>query len=234
MEKLTNSQKSIWVIEQYYNGSTVNNICGSAIIEEQVNIAMLKKAVEIVCKKHDNFKLQFKVEDGEVKQEVLEKNEPQIEDISVENEEQLKKETEKIVRTSFKLEQSYLYKFYIFKFKDGKGGFMLNIHHIIADAWTLAFICNEIIEIYSKIKKNESIETKAIYSYLEYINSEQQYLNSEKYQKDKLYWQDKFVEIPELATIPGSKQNRDENNPPGFRRKKSEDSVRSRPRRTRC
>ena len=152
-------------------------------IEEQINIAMLKKAVEIVCKKHDNFKLQFKVEDGEVKQEVLEKNEPQIEDISVENEEQLKRETEKIVRTPFKLEQSYLYKFYIFKFKDGKGGFMLNIHHIIADAWTLAFICNEIIEIYSKIKKNESIETKAIYSYLEYINSEQQYLNSEKYKK---------------------------------------------------
>lgn len=217
MEKLTNSQKSIWVIEQYYNGSTANNICGSAIIEEQINIAMLKKAVEIVCKKHDNFKLQFKVEDGEVKQEVLEKNEPQIEDISVENEEQLKRETEKIVRTPFKLEQSYLYKFYIFKFKDGKGGFMLNIHHIIADAWTLAFICNEIIEIYSKIKKNESIETKAIYSYLEYINSEQQYLNSEKYQKDKLYWQDKFVEIPELATIPGSKQNRDENNPTGER-----------------
>lgn len=214
MEKLTNSQKSIWVTEQYYKGTSVNSICGTAIIEEQINIAMLKKAVEIVCKKHDNFKLQFKVEDGKVKQEVLEKNEPQIEDISVENEEQLKKETEKIVRTSFKLEQSYLYKFYIFKFKDGKGGFMLNIHHIIADAWTLAFICNEIIEIYSKIKKNESIETKAIYSYLEYINSEQQYLNSEKYQKDKLYWQDKFVEIPELATIPGSKQNRDENNPP--------------------
>ena len=60
---------------------------------------------------------------------------------------------------------------------------MLNIHHLIADAWTLAFICNEIIETYSALKQNKEIETKAIYSYIDYIKSEQEYLESEKYQK---------------------------------------------------
>ena len=37
MLKLTNSQKSIWVTEQYYRGSSINNICGTAIIEEKID-----------------------------------------------------------------------------------------------------------------------------------------------------------------------------------------------------
>ena len=98
MEKLTNSQKSIWVTEQYYKGTSVNSICGTVIIEEKIDVAMLKKAIEIVCEKHDNFKLQFKVEDGKVGQEILENNELKVMKILAEDEEQLKKKIQNIVR----------------------------------------------------------------------------------------------------------------------------------------
>ena len=225
MEMLTNSQKSIWVIEQYYKGCSINNICGLAIIEEPIDILKLKQAVEIVCKKHDNFSLQLEIEKGEIKQIVSEKKELPIYTICVANSDELEKETEKIVRTPFNLENSELYKFYIFKFENGEGGCMLNIHHLIADAWTLAFICNEIIQIYSNLKQNKEIEKDAIYSYAEYIKSEQEYLKSEKYQKDKLYWEEKFSQIPEIATIPGSKKNVDENNPIGERQQFNLDTT---------
>ena len=49
MIKLTNSQKSIWVTEQYYKGSSINNICGYAIIEEQIDFDKLEEAIQIVC-----------------------------------------------------------------------------------------------------------------------------------------------------------------------------------------
>ena len=87
---------------------------------------------------------------------------------------------------------------------------MLNIHHLISDAWTLALICNEIIKTYSALKQNQEIETKAIYSYIDYIKSEQEYQKSEKFNKDKQYWLERFKTIPEVATIPGSvKENID-------------------------
>lgn len=225
MGNLTNSQKSIWVTEQYYKGSSINNICGSAIIEEQIDFEKLKKAVEIVCQKHDNFRLQIEVEDGEVKQVLSEKKETKIDTILVATPEELKKETEKIVRTPFRLENSELFKFYIFKFENGEGGFMLNIHHLIADAWTLAFICNEIIKTYSDLKQNKEVETKAIYSYIDYIRAEQEYLESEKYQKDKAYWEEKLKTIPEVAKIPGSKLNADESNPASERKQFNLDAL---------
>ncbi len=223
MGNLTSSQKSIWVIEQYYKGSSINNICGTALINEKIDFETLKKSIEIVCQKHDNFRMQIKIEDEGVRQVLSEPKEIQIDTVNVASKKELEEERKKIVRTPFKLENSKLFKFYIFKFENGEGAFMLNIHHLISDAWTLAFICNEIIKTYSALKQNKEIETKAIYSYIDYIKSEKQYQESEKYQKDKKYWKEQFSTIPEVATIPGSKENIDDTNPEGERKQFSLD-----------
>ena len=219
MGNLTNAQKSIWVTEQYYKGSSINNICGTAVIQEKVDFEKLKESIQIVCKKHDNFWLEFKLNKGNVEQVLSEKKEIQIDTINIAGKNQLNLERDKIVKTKFKLENSKLFKFYIFKFIDGKGAFMLNIHHLISDAWTLALICNDIIKTYSELIQNKEVETKAIYSYIDYIKSEQQYQESEKYNKDKQYWLERFKTIPEVATIPGSiKGDIDETNPAGERK----------------
>ena len=220
MGNLTNAQKSIWVTEQYYKGSSINNICGTAVIQEKVDFEKLKESIQIVCKKHDNFWLEFKLNKGNVEQVLSEKKEIQIDTINIAGKNQLELERNKIVKTKFQLENSKLFKFYIFKFIDGKGAFMLNIHHLISDAWTLALICNDIIKTYSELIQNKEVETKAIYSYIDYIKSEQQYQESEKYNKDKQYWIERFKTIPEVATIPGSiKGDIDETNPAGERKK---------------
>ena len=212
LEELTSSQKSIWVTEQYYKGTSINNICGTTIVEEKVDFEKMKKSIEIVCAKHDNFKLKLKIKDGDVMQ-VLSEEQNTVEVIDVVDLQEMEKVREKLVRTPFKLENSLLFKFYIFKFKDGTGAISYITHHLIADAWTIAFICHEVMKTYSALKQNQEIETKAIYSYIDYINSEKEYLKSEKFQKDKSYWEEKFSNIPEVANIPGTRQeNIDLNN----------------------
>ena len=219
MKDLTSSQKSIWVTEQYYKGSSVNNISGFALIEEQIDFEKLEKAIQIVIQKHDNFCLRLKIYDGEIKQVLSERKKVEIDTMVFATKNELREVAEKIAKTPFNIEKSELFKFYIFKLKNGQGGFMPSVHHLISDAWTIALISNEVIKIYSELKKNQEVETEAIYSYIDYIESEQQYLQSEKYQKDRTYWEEKFVQIPEVATIPGSKENIDESNPLGNRLK---------------
>ena len=43
MFELTNPQKSIWVMEQFYKGTNINNICATLTINEEVDIEKLKK-----------------------------------------------------------------------------------------------------------------------------------------------------------------------------------------------
>ena len=95
MKELTYSQKSIWVTEQYYKGSSVNSICGTAIINEKVDFEKLKESIQIVCKKHDNFWLEFKLNNGNVEQVLSEKKEIQIDTINIVGKNQLEEERDR-------------------------------------------------------------------------------------------------------------------------------------------
>ena len=204
---LTSSQNSIWVTEQYYKGTSINNICGSAIIQEKINFDYLKKAIQIVVKKHDGFWLKFKIKDSELIQYLDDKRTFNIETIKLKDEKDLTNVINKIAKTPLELEDSVLFKFYLVEFNDGHGGFIPVTHHLITDGWSFALISNEVINTYSQLIENKEVKSNSIYSYLDYIQSEKEYLKSEKFIKDKAYWDDLFQEVPEVASIPGSKSN---------------------------
>ena len=82
---------------------------------------------------------------------------------------------------------------------------MISIHHIISDAWTAGLIVNGIMDIYESLVKNNSFNENTSFSYLNYINSEQEYLSSPKFQKDAEFWHSTFDSIPVTAQIPSKK-----------------------------
>ena len=78
---------------------------------------------------------------------------------------------------------------------------VITAHHLISDAWTAGLVVNEIMDYYEKIINSQIIDNQNP-SYLDYITSEQEYLNSEKFNKDKEFWNEIFKTVPEVATIP--------------------------------
>ena len=55
--ELTNPQKSIYLTEQYFQNTTINNICGSVLIRQKVNLKLLNTAINFFVKNNDSFKL---------------------------------------------------------------------------------------------------------------------------------------------------------------------------------
>ncbi len=204
MEELTKAQKLIWITEQYYKNTSINIISGTAIFEEKMDFKNLKKAIEIVCTENDNFRLKFKIKDGKLMQ-YISKDEIQIKIIEVKDYNEMLKEREKIIKKPFTIEDSILFNFDIYKFNDETGAMVLTMHHLIGDGWTNALVCQEVARIYNKLIKKEYTEDEKVNSYIEYAKIEQEYIKSERFQKDKKYWEEKFKKIPETAVIPGSK-----------------------------
>ena len=66
------------------------------------------------------------------------------------------------------------------------------------------------VQIYSKLLKNEEIIPKT-YFYKDYINSEKEYLSSDRFKKDKEFCNEALTPLPEVATIPIF-ENRDQKN----------------------
>ncbi len=199
--ELSNAQKSILVTEQFFQGTTINNICVTIPIFEELNFELLEKAIIETLNKNDIFKIKLQKEENDIKQYISNEINSNIIYYSVQNETELKQIAKNIVSKPFSLLESYLYNMHIFKFPNNQGGFIINIHHIISDSWSLGFIIKEIIKTYSDLKNNNYEPVDSAYSYEQYLNSEKEYINSEKYQKDKLYWQNIYETIPEIAHI---------------------------------
>ena len=189
---LTNPQKSIWNTEQFFKNTSVNNIGGTIIIKDKINFSLLKKSIYEYVKTNDSFliKLCFD-EKGDIKQYIGDFLPFDIDYISFSSLEDLYKFEKKDCERIFNMLDSNLFHFTVFSLPDGTGGVVLTVHHIISDAQTVNQIAPKLMNFYSSFLNNtkpEFIQT----SYIDYINSEQKYLQSEKYNNDKVFWENLF------------------------------------------
>ena len=83
-----------------------------------------------------------------------------------------------------------------------KDGLIISIHHIIGDAWTAGLIVNGVMDIYESLINTGSLNENKSFSYLNYISSENEYLHSQKFEKDSDFWSSIFDSIPSVAEIP--------------------------------
>ena len=205
--KLTNPQKSIWVTEEYFKGSAINNICGTALIKEKVNLRLLEKAIRTTLLNNDIFKIKFSMNDNNIIQYVSDYVNSDIVYLCAKNLKDYKNLLDKIVSKPFHLLDSHPYNFYIIKLPDGQAAFCLNIHHILADSWTLGFLSKQIVKTYCAYLLSDIPYKYETYSYVDYIKSEEKYKNSKRFLKDKDYWNKEFETIPDIPFIPGSIKN---------------------------
>ena len=201
---LTNPQNSIWLTEQYYKNTSVNNIGAYIIFNEKINFDVLKKTVNELVRLNDNMRLIFKFENNTLVQYVSEFKPFDIEIVELKSKHDVINTTKNFSNNPFKLENNLLFKFLLCKLPNNHGGVIINIHHIISDSWTLGLIGKEIADIYCKLL-NDNLEFDKYPSYLEYIDDEKKYLNSSRFIKDKAFWEEKFKSVPEVASIPSYK-----------------------------
>ena len=201
--ELTNPQKSIWYTEQFYAGTTVNNICVSGTLYGQIDEDILKQAINNVVRQNDSFRIHVVLDNDIVKQYISDYKEFNIDVEYVNTESEVIQLEKKEAEYKFDVIDSDLFKFKIAISKGNFACIILTVNHLIADSWALGLVIQEIIKNYNSIKNNE-IFNPDTFSYLDYINSEKEYINSKKFTNDKSFWNQIFSTIPEQATIPGS------------------------------
>ncbi len=203
---LTNPQTSIWLVEQYYKDTTINNICASGLVYENVDIELMKKAINNVIKQNDAFRIHIIQDGGNVKQYIAEFQEHQFDIVYVKDENESKEFEKQEAVQKLNILDCDLYKFKLAVLENGFVDIILTASHLISDSWSMGLVIQEILKNYNALKENIEFE-KDTFSYEEYIKSEIEYKQSEKFKKDKAYWNDIFKTVPEQATIPSIKES---------------------------
>ena len=190
--ELTNPQKSILLTEQFNKNTSVSNICGTLSIAEKINIDALEKAINLFIKNNDSVRIHLFEDSSKIKQFIKNYSFVDIEKVTITNQCPLSKLEEIVISKPFTLLNSDLYRFVIFKNSDSTGGFIANLHHIISDAWTMSLLIDQIMSYYTSIIQNSPIEHTINSSYIDFIEEEQTYIKSSKFERAKDFWEKQF------------------------------------------
>ncbi|MBS5854792.1 MAG: amino acid adenylation domain-containing protein [Clostridium sp.] len=205
---LTIPQKAIYLAEQYSSGTSLNSIGGNLIIEENVNLDLLEKALNIFVKNNDALRIRIHMENGTPMQYISPYEPFYLKRVFLKEKSDLEGLTSEIINAPFTFLDSTLFYFSLFKFEDGSGGFNVSLHHIISDAWSMSLLVDSVLKIYSNLLNNTPINEDVNYSYLDFIKNEQDYFNTSRFKKDKEFWNSFFSTEPQHILISQKKEKR--------------------------
>ncbi len=194
---ITDAQKTIWNTEKFYKDNPIVNISGTCTINCKVNFELLEKAINQVVMNNDALRTKITIKNGEPVQYFEDYNKFKVKTYNVLNEKDLEQLIKKNLNKPLSYKEDSMVKFIMFKFPDGTGGVNIVINHMISDAWSAILISSEVAGTYDKLLNNEKDTDNIESSYINYIESEKEYKNSEKYKKDKLFWERYLSDLPE-------------------------------------
>ncbi|MBA4534498.1 condensation domain-containing protein, partial [Brevibacillus halotolerans] len=198
---LTQPQQRIWYSELLFPNTGVSSISSITKLRGNINLSALQQALNMIIGLHDSLRIQLTSQNGFPQQYVEEHSDKEFEclDFSgVDGEAQALKWLDEHNRTPFELFHSELYTFTICKISDQEYWYNLKIHHIVCDGISANMFMNQVNKCYSQIANGEPLEIAANHAYFDFIQTEQDYEKSDRYQKDKTYWVDKFSTLPEV------------------------------------
>lgn len=197
MFPITIPQQNIWNLQKYYSKSSISNICGMLAFEGRKNPDLLAEAVNAFVKNQDGMRLRFMEKGKEVFQYAVPYEWVEIPKLHFDDLNEAEKFFEQEGKKPFPMTESAMYRFFVFDTPE-ESGVCLCLSHLISDAFTLGLFCRRIIEYL----QNPDVETEHnIASYLDFVQAETDYLKSERFQKDSLYWSKRFSEKPSASHI---------------------------------
>lgn len=200
---LTQPQMRIWETEQFFQGTSINNIGGALLLQQELDFELWQEAIFQFIESNDSIRLRVRLMDGKPVQYLSDykRSSLQVIDFSGKTKDEQDNLLSQLMKTPFKLMDSDLYKFYLIKSWDGEQGYYCIFHHLICDAWTISLLGTQTMENYKWLKEGDRDHYDAQPSYLEYIATELDYMNSAKYQSDREYWLNKFKDKPNPVAI---------------------------------
>ncbi len=204
MEKrrLSSSQMNIWNLKQSISNSYIANIGGTIILNGyDFDYNGWTEILNILIRNNDALRIKLVEENNEVLQFVQEFNKQNFETFDFSN-----MSGNEIEQTCQKWMQSeisgdLLVDFKVLKLGDKKSGIFMKASHLVCDAYSIGLMAQQVLNNYVNLSNGQPIVDEEKPSYKLFLDRETEYIGSEKYFKDKVYFDELFSTQPNSISI---------------------------------
>lgn len=206
---LSFSQQRLWFLYRLNPESPVYNIPAAFYIKENINFEILKKSLKTLVKRHEILRTTFHYDNGKPIQIISDVIEIPLKEINLDTKIEAERFIKKQVKRIFNLVTGPVFEVYLIKLNENENILLLNIHHIIADAWSCGIFAQELMILYKSISSNvdtSNLLPELEVQYSDYSYIQQDFLNSEQYKKQLDYWVNKLKDSNTTLNLPYDKK----------------------------
>lgn len=197
---LASDQERIWFLDQINPGNPAFNIYSALRVKGKLNLDILNQSFQLLLKKHELFRARFVYEDNKIFQFIqdYEARPVPVEKISESAlQESLKAESAKGMNVA----EGNLLKIKVFTIAENDSLIFLNIHHIIADAWSIGIVISDLLSNYAALSGGQQISIDNTANYLDFIRYQQEVI--EKNQEAQMkFWKESLDQVPTRISLP--------------------------------
>lgn len=192
---LTYPQKNIWMVEEFFGKSPINTIVGLFYINYGFNFDLCEKVVNKMVELNDALRIRTYKDNstGEVYQKIEDYKYFLVDFFDLTKLNKSKEElNSEVASVPFSVIGQPLYYFAVVKTGEDSAYILVKLHHLIADAWTYSNVATFLARFLEDMGSEDCQP-----SYIEYIESEKQYVLSDRFKVDKEFWNEYLYGLSE-------------------------------------
>ncbi|WP_040497635.1 condensation domain-containing protein, partial [Fulvivirga imtechensis] len=201
---LSAAQRRLWILDQLGDSSGAYNIASAHRLKGRLDVEALGRAFSTLVERHESLRTTIVLVSGEPRQKVHSLEgigfEMEYRDLRRASERESAAETHLVVESQWKFDLSSgpLFRATLLHLEEGEYLFLLTMHHIVSDGWSMKVLVQEVLELYQAYTTgNDNPLPPLTIQYRDYSHWQNSLLDSPEIEKHRKYWTDKFKdEIP--------------------------------------
>ncbi len=200
--KLTLPQQDVYFEQLLYPNEPIYNIGAKIAIKGDIDFETLNEAYIKLIDQHDAYRsiVVHTSENAEI--EALSEHNSSLGYVDFSDQENANNLANVFMQSTFEepfdfTSKELLHKFILVRV-DKTYHYLFSVyHHIITDGWGTSLMFQRLVKNYNELIELGRVDTEYPFYYEDFVNDDREYSNSEAFLKDKLFWKEKFQNLPE-------------------------------------
>jgi amino acid adenylation domain-containing protein/non-ribosomal peptide synthase protein (TIGR01720 family) len=197
------AQKRLWFLNALLSERSVYNIPLAIRLRSEIDVAAMEYSFQQLIKRHESLRTVFMEKEGQVMQVIREEmpeiftvidlmTDPKAEEVALAR-------IQSDVATAFDLEKGPLVRASLYQLAPDQAILAINLHHIIADGWSMSVLLKELLTDYqAKVGNEATVVPENPIQYADFTLWQQEWLQGDLLQKQVEYWKEQLSDVPVL------------------------------------
>ncbi len=202
---LSYAQQRLWFLAQSEKIGTAYHIQRAFRLRGQLDLNAFRCALDSIVKRHESLRTTFKIDGKEATQKIApaENAHFYLTEDMVKNTEELEQLLYEEAKRAFDLEQGPLIRGLLIKEDENIHVFLIVMHHIVSDGWSMAIFIRELNNLYASYAngKENCLEPIKI-QYADYAVWQRKWIAGKRLDQQAKYWQKELSSAPTFISLP--------------------------------